>query len=382
MAKFGKKSTVSNNIWNYNIGVLGESGVGKTTLMYNVCNKLVGDDGYILLNIGKEDGVKCIDGIVYEDVPNYKAWNEITKDIIENKKTDYPNLKIIVIDTLDQLFEIAEPEVIRKWNNDNATKKDFTPAKTLNQACGGFGRGEDAVIDLLLNRIWELKKVGIAFFYTGHTKRREVEDAITGQTYSSLTTNMMQRYFTAVKTKTDVLGIACIDREIIKEKTGKKNIITKQEETRNKISSESRVIKFRDDNYSVDSKSRFAGIIEQIPLDADEFINAIKNAINTAQSDVKPSVKIETPIKEDVPFDTSEDVEQTRDEVEPEVSNGVDKSALMDEIRTKFKSASADIKKQIKSILTEKGSGKLDDNLDISVLNEISTILDDETEEV
>ena len=378
MAKFGKKSTVSNNIWNYNIGVLGESGVGKTTLMYNVCNKLVGDDGYILLNIGKEDGVKCIDGIVYEDVPNYKAWNEITKDIIENKKTDYPNLKIIVIDTLDQLFEIAEPEVIRKWNNDNATKKDFTPAKTLNQACGGFGRGEDAVIDLLLNRIWELKKVGIAFFYTGHTKRREVEDAITGQTYSSLTTNMMQRYFTAVKTKTDVLGIACIDREIIKEKTGKKNIITKQEETRNKISSESRVIKFRDDNYSVDSKSRFAGIIEQIPLDADEFINAIKNAINTAQSDVKPSVKIETPIKEDVPFDTSEDVEQMRDEVEPEVSNGVDKSALMDEIRTKFKSASADIKKQIKAILTEKGSGKLDDNLDISVLNEISTILDDE----
>ena len=376
MAKFGKKSVVSNNIWNYNIGILGESGVGKTTLMYNVCNKLVGDDGYILLNIGKEDGVKCIDGIVYEDVPNYKAWNEITKDIIDNKKTDYPNLKIIVIDTLDQLFEIAEPEVIRKWNNDNATKKDFTPAKTLNQACGGFGRGEDAVIDLLLNRIWELKKVGVAFFYTGHTKRREIEDAITGQTYSSLTTNMMQRYFTAVKTKTDVLGIACIDREIIKEKTGKKNIITKQEETRNKISSESRVIKFRDDNYSVDSKSRFAGIIEQIPLDADEFIKAIKNAIDTAQGDVKAdrstsTAKVETPIIEETPIDTDETPFEETTEI-------VDKSALMDDIRTRFKSAGDDTKKQIKAILKEKGSGKLDDNLSIDVLNEISAILDDE----
>ena len=376
MAKFGKKSVVSNNIWNYNIGILGESGVGKTTLMYNVCNKLVGDDGYILLNIGKEDGVKCIDGIVYEDVPNYKAWNEITKDIIDNKKTDYPNLKIIVIDTLDQLFEIAEPEVIRKWNNDNATKKDFIPAKTLNQACGGFGRGEDAVIDLLLNRIWELKKVGVAFFYTGHTKRREIEDAITGQTYSSLTTNMMQRYFTAVKTKTDVLGIACIDREIIKEKTGKKNIITKKEETRNKISSESRVIKFRDDNYSVDSKSRFAGIIEQIPLDADEFIKAIKNAIDTAQGDVKADTttstpKVETPIIEETPIDTDETpIEET--------TETVDKSALMDDIRTRFKSVGDDTKKQIKAILKEKGSGRLDDNLSIDVLNEISAILDDE----
>lgn len=376
MAKFGKKSVVSNNIWNYNIGILGESGVGKTTLMYNVCNKLVGDDGYILLNIGKEDGVKCIDGIVYEDVPNYKAWNEITKDIIDNKKTDYPNLKIIVIDTLDQLFEIAEPEVIRKWNNDNATKKDFTPAKTLNQACGGFGRGEDAVINLLLNRIWELKKVGVAFFYTGHTKRREIEDAITGQTYSSLTTNMMQRYFTAVKTKTDVLGIACIDREIIKEKTGKKNIITKQEETRNKISSESRVIKFRDDNYSVDSKSRFAGIIEQIPLDADEFIKAIKNAIDTAQGDVKANTttstaKVETPIIEETPIDTDENpIEET--------TETVDKSALMDDIRTRFKSAGKETKAQVKAILTEKGSGKLDDSLSIDVLNEISSILDDE----
>ena len=376
MAKFGKKSVVSNNIWNYNIGILGESGVGKTTLMYNVCNKLVGDDGYILLNIGKEDGVKCIDGIVYEDVPNYKAWNEITKDIIDNKKTDYPNLKIIVIDTLDQLFEIAEPEVVRKWNNDNATKKDFTPAKTLNQACGGFGRGEDAVINLLLNRIWELKKVGVAFFYTGHTKRREIEDAITGQTYSSLTTNMMQRYFTAVKTKTDVLGIACIDREIIKEKTGKKNIITKQEETRNKISSESRVIKFRDDNYSVDSKSRFAGIIEQIPLDADEFIKAIKNAIDTAQGDVKAdtttsTAKVETPIIEETPVDTDETPFE-------ETTETVDKSALMDDIRTRFKSAGKETKAQVKAILKEKGSGKLDDSLSIDVLNEISSILDDE----
>ena len=379
MGKYGKTSVVSDNIWNYNIGILGESGVGKTTLMKNVCEKLVGDDGYILLNIGKEDGVKCIDGISYEDIPNYKVWNEVTNDIIKNKKTDYPDLKIIISDTLDQLFDIAEPEVIRVWNADNIGKKDFVSAKTLNQACGGFGRGEDAVIDLILNRIWALKSVGVAFFYTGHTKRREIEDAVSGQTYSSLTTNMMQRYFTAVKTKTDVLGIACIDREIIKEKTGKKNIITKQEETRNKISSESRVIKFRDDNYSVDSKSRFANIIEEIPLDADEFIKAITDAINSATKNTEkkvtnvnklsPKVKEES-IEEEISIEDEVVIDDIADETET-----IDKETLMSEIREKFKEADKDTKTKIKAILTEKGSGRLDDSLSIDVLNEVNTLL-------
>ena len=378
MGKYGKTSVVSNNIWNYNIGILGESGVGKTTLMKNVCEKIVGSDGYLLLNIGKEDGVKCIDGISYEDIPNYKVWNEVTTDIIKNKKTDYPDLKIIISDTLDQLFDIAEPEVIRVWNADNIGKKDFVPAKTLNQACGGFGRGEDAVIDLVLNRIWALKSVGVAFFYTGHTKRREIEDAVSGQTYSSLTTNMMQRYFTAVKTKTDVLGIACIDREIIKEKTGKKNIITKQEETRNKISAESRVIKFRDDNYSVDSKSRFANIIEEIPLNADDFIKAITDAINCATSNSDNQKNINKPkhiikndiIEEEISIEDEVVIDDIADETET-----IDKEALMSEIREKFKEADKDTKTKIKAILTEKGNGKLDDSLSIDVLNEVNILL-------
>ena len=377
MGKYGKTSVVSNNIWNYNIGILGESGVGKTTLMKNVCEKIVGSDGYLLLNIGKEDGVKCIDGISYEDIPNYKVWNEVTTDIIKNKKTDYTDLKIIISDTLDQLFDIAEPEVIRVWNADNIGKKDFAPAKTLNQACGGFGRGEDAVIDLVLNRIWALKSVGVAFFYTGHTKRREIEDAVSGQTYSSLTTNMMQRYFTAVKTKTDVLGIACIDREIIKEKTGKKNIITKQEETRNKISAESRVIKFRDDNYSVDSKSRFANIIEEIPLNADDFIKAITDAINCATSNSDNQKNINKP-KHIIKNDIIEEEISIDDEVVDDIvdeTNLIDKETLMSEIREKFKEADKDTKTKIKAILTEKGNGKLDDSLSIDVLNEVNILL-------
>ena len=90
------------------------------------------------------------------------------------------------------------------------------------------------------------------------------------------------------------------------------------------------------------------------------------------ESDTSNSTaKVETPIIEETPVDTDETpIEET--------TETVDKSALMDDIRTRFKSAGDDTKKQIKAILKEKGSGKLDDNLSIDVLNEISAILDDE----
>jgi hypothetical protein len=48
-----------------------------------------------------------------------------------------------------------------------------------------------------------------------------------------------------------------------------------------KINNESRRIKFRSDDYSVDSGSRFADIVDDIPMDADEFIKALTDAIET-----------------------------------------------------------------------------------------------------
>lgn len=377
---FGKRSVVSNNIWDFSVGLIGESGVGKTTTLSRVCEKVVGSDGYILLDIGKEWGVQCIPGVTYEEVPDYKTWNEITKDIIKNKQTDYPNLKIILADTLDQLFEITEPEIIRIYNAENLGKKDFTPAKTINAAYSGFGRGEDQCIKLILDRIEALKKVGVTFWFAGHTKSRDIVDPLTGATYTSLTTNMMQRYFTAIKTKTDVLGVACIDREIIKEGLGRKDIITKKEITRDKVVSESRRVKFRDENYAVDSKSRFANIVSEIPLDADEFIKALQDAINAANTDNPKSVTPKSVSKKTTPTPEPDDIdldddESVTDKTVDESVGAEDKEALMTEIRASFKEADADTKTKVKTILKEQGSGKLDDSLPISVLVQISEIL-------
>ena len=246
--KFGKKNIIKIDPLAYNIGLIGLSGIGKSTLAKEVCEKLVGEDGYILANCGKEDGIDAISGVIYEDIPDWDTFDEFTEDIIENKLTDYKNLKVIIWDTLDELFNIAEPEVVRLHNREYPDK----PVKSIKAAFGGYMRGEDKAIELILNRLWELKKVGVSMFIIGHTKNRTMTDQISGIEYDILTTNMPQRYFNALKTKLHILGVASIDREIAQIKTGKKDFRGKDEIV-GKVKGESRIITFRDDNFNIDS---------------------------------------------------------------------------------------------------------------------------------
>ncbi|MBQ3543407.1 MAG: AAA family ATPase [Lachnospiraceae bacterium] len=275
MGKFGKKKEVNLNPLNYNIAILGESGIGKTTLAKEVCEKMVGEDGYIHFDMGKEAGADAIQGIVSETIENWSKLCEVVDDIVENKTTDYPDLQTVIWDTLDELIIMAEKEAIRQYNRKNPDKK----ADTINGAWGGFGKGQDKATEFILDKIWELKKVGVNSIIVAHVKRTDITDPMTQETYSKLTADTQQRYFNAIKNKMHFVGLAYIDRDIVKEKTGQKNKVTKEEKIINKVVGESRVISFRDDTYSVDSKSRFSEIVDRIPFSSDDFIKAMQDAI-------------------------------------------------------------------------------------------------------
>lgn len=309
-----KKNKISENLNDFSLCLCGESGIGKTTTMVEACEKEFGEDGYVILNMGKEQGVDCLENASYVDIPTWKHFDAAVKEFIKNKDTEYPDLKVVVFDTLDQLIEICEPTVVEMWNKENLGKKDFVPVKTLNAAWNGFGRGEDKVIELILNKVWELKKVGITVWYTCHVKTREIIDPISNQTYTSLSTLMMQKYFNGFKTKMHVVGMACVDRTIETEKTGRKNIVTKKDITVNKIKEERRKIVFRDDNYSVDSKSRFAGIVDEIPLDSDELLKALHDAIKESKNRKASATKTPAPKKETKPL-VVEELEIETDEL-------------------------------------------------------------------
>lgn len=292
---YGKKNVIKIDPLSYNIGLIGESGIGKTTIIKEMCEKLVGEDGYRFLECGKEDGADGIDGINYLNCPEWSmdydeytnsiGFEDFVDDVVENKSTEYPDLKTVVIDTYDQLIEIAKPEVIRMHNADNPEK----PVKSIKAAFGGYGSGEDKATEIVLNKLWELKSVGVHFIIIGHVKQRQQEDVVTGQTYTSLTTNMSIRDFNAIKTKLHFLGVASIDREIVQEKTGKKDN-KKKDILKGVITKESRKITFRDNSYSIDSKSRFADIVPECDFSVDALIQALTDAIKAEASKGKKSI--------------------------------------------------------------------------------------------
>ena len=357
MGKYGKKNEVDLNPLHYNIAILGESGIGKTTIAKEICEKMVGEDGYMHWDIGKENGASAIQGIVSEPIEDWDKLKEVVEDIVENKTTDYPNLQTIICDTFDELIILAEKEAIRQYNRKNPDKK----ADTINGAWGGFGKGQDKAIELILDAIWELKKVGVNTIIVAHVKRSDITDPISQETYSKLTADTQQRYFNAIKNKMHFIGLAYVDRDIVKEKTGKKNVVTKEDVMINKVVSESRVISFRDDTYSVDSKSRFAEIVDHISFSSDDFIKAMEDAILAEHA--KGGESVEQTKKKQAKAQKEAD-KKAAEYSKNAKSNKVDtekNEELLAVIKNKFTDVTDDIKAEVKAVMAEYGFANFKD---------------------
>jgi hypothetical protein len=385
MGKFGKKVTVSTNINDYMIGVMAPSGFGKTTLMYQVCEKEFGPEGYIVLDMGTEDGTSAIEGITAEPVPTWKKMKEVVDDIVKNKNADYPDLKVVILDTLDAAFEIAEEYTIKLWNQENMGKQGFTPSTSINSVEGGFGKGMDRVIDTVKKEITRLEKVGVKTYWTSHVKEKDQSDLFTGANYTSLTANMPMKYFNSIKNSSHVVAFGYFDRSIEKQEVGEANPMTKKKKERKAVVDETRKIKFRDDALVADAKSRFAHIIDEINLDADEFIQAIKDAIETERkSSVAPTTTKKKTTKKPEPIE--EPVEDNTDILDDEIPFETDDlfeeddtmitlaADRMSAIRKAFKAADAGTKAKVKAHLVNYGD-KLSDTMMSSDVDAIESIL-------
>lgn len=373
MGKFGKKVSISKNMNDFMIGVMGPSGFGKTTLMYKTCEKLFSDQGYIICDMGNENGVAALDGVVAERVPTWKKFQEIVNDIVKNKQTDYPNLKVVVMDTLDAAFEIAEEYTVNAWNTENLGQQGFKPASSINSVEGGFGKGLERVIDTVKQEIMKLNSVGVGCWWTAHVREKDQVDLFTGSAYTTLTANMSTKYFNSIRNISHIIGFGYFDRSIEQQEVGKENIVTKKKKTREAVLSEARRIKFRDDALIADAKSRFADIEPEINLSVDEFISAVMNAINSSSKGA--GVVESAPVIEKIVEEPVVNIEDDEVPFDVDAPAEVDLDAMCDNIRAAFKNANDDAKAGVRTILASHGKKKLDSALGEEVLTEIANVL-------
>jgi hypothetical protein len=300
---FGRRNKLSVDIWNYNLYLLGEEKVGKTTLIYELLKDTVGEDGYLFAEMGSEQGADAIEGINYVNVP---VWNKdsveneaeldtwdlqnkvdldtLINDIVENKTTEYPNLKVLAVDTCDHLIRMAMEELLRRKNLQIKRKGKGDLKESFNEL--GYGKDED-LYRLLDEFRTKLSSVGIKFVWIGHTKTKNSIDETTGEKYRSITSNLDPRWHKYFANDAHVMGIAYKDRQIIKK--GKTQL----------IKGENRKIKFRDeDDYVIESGSRFKYIVPEIDFDAKEFKKAIEDAIKK-EIESNGKRKVEDAKKED-----------------------------------------------------------------------------------
>lgn len=390
--KFGNRKKISKNINDFMIGIMGPSGWGKTTLMYETCEKLFGPDGYVIADMGDEDGTAAIDDIAAEQIPTWKKFKEMVDDIVKNKDADYADLKVVILDTLDATFEKAEEFVVKSWNQENMGQQGFKQATSINSVDGGFGKGLDRTIETVKKEINRLAKVGVKVWWTAHVKEKDQTDLFTGTNYTTLTANMSMKYFNSIKNISHIIGFGYFDRTVEKQEVGEENKVTKKKKTRNAVLDETRKIKFRDDSMIADAKSRFASIIDEIPLNTDEFIKAIKDAINNAsekgaamgEEEKKPTQAVEEKtiiedmINDDIAPD--DDILDTEDDIlddepvkeEPKLITMT--ADRLKKIRDANRTASDDVKKKVKSHLVAYGN-KLSNEMYDTDVNAIEELL-------
>lgn len=287
MGKYGKKNHISLNVLDASVILMGTLKLGKSTLLKEVAEKVTNpNDGYMFLEMYHENGASKIEGINYENVPNWEVFDDIISDIEDNKSTDYPNLKLVVIDTWDNAIEIAEKEVIRVWNKNNPNNR----TDNINATYAGWNRGQEKASQYLEDMTQRLLDVGVQVWIIMHLKNKEISDPISGETYQTVTANISQKYFNNIGRNKDVIAVGYVDRQIVKEhKNGKdKNIIKGQ----------TRKIKFHDDNYTIDAGGRLSDcIVSEIPFTSDAFIKAIEDALKAKVE--KAGVSLEDRAKED-----------------------------------------------------------------------------------
>ena len=293
MGRIGKIRKVSKGIESYSYLMNGIAGIGKTTTVCEIGMKKFGEDGFLLMTLGAEPEPDHIGGVwnaVYKDVYEYDTisqtdkliktgWEQLNEDIdsiIAERNTEYKDLRMIGIDSIGELFRLAETAVVEEYN---ATQKPADRVKTINEAYKGYSRGQNRVVDLVTNLLIKIKDANISPFFIGHTKQKNTTDIISGTEFEQITSDVETKYYNCIKDRVNIVMCAYMDRTYSDVET-KKDKFTKKDKQVGKIQDEKRIVSFKDENYAIDLKCHLTYMPDKCALDSDVIIEELEKAID------------------------------------------------------------------------------------------------------
>ena len=358
---------------------------GKTTTWKNIIlQKYNGDASKgLLIEVGNEHGTTMLDNINTTHVSSYKDLIQLKDWLIKEKGNEH-NIEMLCFDVVDELPEIFDKEIIRLNSIENPNK----PCKSIKSCFGGYNAGVEMSANKIKAYMEELKNAGFGIMCIGHTKMKAVSDKATteDEKWMTLTGTLSSNYESAIADVCDIVLTGNIEREFETKGEG--------DNAKNYLVSEERRLYFRGTEL-IAAGSRFAPgtVPDYIVFDgtpeefAAKLIRTIEEGMEKSKTSStsikKKSTKptpAPTPISEPDPEENPEvsdedidifDEEKTLQKEEAVVP--VDKETLT-EIRSNFKSADADTKSQVKSVLSNY-NGKLSSEMRPSDVEKIKTIL-------
>lgn len=363
-----KMNTVKASLESYPAIILqGIPKVGKTTffrdlVLYEYKDPTKG----LLISCGNEEGYHALDQLQvavasswsgdYDEDTDSQGLVSIIDEVIDTRKET--GIRIVAFDTLDTMADLAEAEVCRLW-----AREAKVPLKnvTINACYGGYGRGLDKEIDLILEQIARLRSVGIAVFIISHTKLKEKTDLYSGDKYEQITNNLQNKLYTAVESGAQMVCTAILERDI----------------SNNKITNERRRL-YLVRTSQVDAGGRFPGLPESIDFTPQAFMEAFRQGVkNSMLSSPKTDAQIDKQAANEVAaIEKKADKATARDKAAREADEAEShREEYVSLIAAKFASADSETKAKAKEVLAASGAAKFSSpDLPIADLKNIAAL--------
>jgi len=354
-----KRNKVKVDLTSYSHYILmGEAKIGKTTTVYELAKQEYSLDEMLLISCGNEQGYKALPDIQYEEVLKFskkedsegnRGFVQVVDDLVKNYKE--LGIKMVVIDTLDTLFDIGIEHVMEE-----SRRQAGKPCKSLNDCFGGYSRGRDRLLELVMNEIHKLDRLPVALFILGHTKYKGKKDTLTNDEYEQLTTNLRFDFYSPISNSAQMIVNLATERVI-----------------EDGVQVDAKRYMYFTSNGLIDCGSRFEGLPEKLELSAENFMKAFKMGVENSlkKSEVKHDIK---QLQEEEKKQAEKDLKQVQQEVEQQEKE--EEKVSLDELKSQLKDKLKDTnaKNIVKEFMKEKGVKSVA-SLDAEQLTEVLTLL-------